>query len=433
MKKRQLQKEAPLATHNPNYPFQILSIDILGPYNESKKGRKFIICVEDVFTKWVEAEAYAKVNSKTVINFLRKSIFSRYGCPQTIISDNGPQFNCGTYRQFCGKLKINVFFTPIYHQQSNPVERRNQELKKILRTLLLGKDDNQWDTYLDEALRIMRTRKNQATGVTPARALFGYELAEAGDWTIPMFQNNQNEISKLSAQQRITQIQTNQNKYQNKYKGNPDDQTVNFEIGDNVMVREMRNLKAPFGPVWSGPCEIIRKESNLVYVVLRDGRPVTMHINDLRPAPPGNEAPTYLSDSDSEPPDRLSGKDLSDISLNRYNNHLAQSADVLELDTNESSSSTSSIITSNSSINSPPYHSSDEEDSTNSPIKSNFTNISESNNSRNSLTPNPTSSIDTIQPKVLKTYKKNPIKLRLRKTIKPKICTLPSCNCMKGC
>ena len=79
------------------------------------------------------------------------------------------------------------------------------------------------------------------------------------------------------------------------------------------MVREFRRLKEPFGPVWSGPFEIANKESDLVYVVLRDSRPVKLHVKDLRPAPGGNDAPQYNSeDSDSsstneEPTD----KDLS--------------------------------------------------------------------------------------------------------------------------
>lgn len=308
VKKRQYQKNAPLQAYTPRYPFEILLIDVLGPYNESRRGKKYILCVEDVFTRWIEAEAFPNVEAKTVTMFLNKQVFSRYGCPRIIISDNGSQFNSGTYRQFCEKYKIERFFTPIFHQQSNPVERRNQELKKVLRTLL-EKSDYDWDKYLNEAVRV---RKNQATGMTPAKALLGFELAEPGDWLTPMYLDNQLEQQQITYPERIQQATENQDKYQEKYVGDHPD--IIFEVGDNVMAREKRYLREPFGPVWSDPFQIIEKLSDLVYVVLRDGKPVKLHVNDLRPFPVGNPVPDLMADSDSESVDQeidpLQGKDL---------------------------------------------------------------------------------------------------------------------------
>ncbi|RVW75673.1 Transposon Ty3-I Gag-Pol polyprotein [Vitis vinifera] len=45
------------------------------------------------FSKWVEAEAYANIKDKDVTRFIWKNIICRFGIPQAIIADNGPQFD----------------------------------------------------------------------------------------------------------------------------------------------------------------------------------------------------------------------------------------------------------------------------------------------------------------------------------------------------
>lgn len=287
-KKRQVQKMAPLESHTSTHCFQKISIDILGPYNTTRKGRKYILCVEDIFSKWVEAESFACIEGRDVVKFLKDNIFYRFGVPDTIISDNGPQFKSKTYRQLCNQYKINTLFTPTYHQQSNPVERRNQEIKKILRILLLGKPDNQWDVYLPEALGILRTRKNAATGVTPAIALLGYELPGAGEWNTPFYRKERLNCQINPKHQRDQKIRECQESYQRKYTDSTKKPKVTFSPGDQVMIRELRQLKESFAPVWTGPHEVIAKKSNLVYEISRDGKFTSIHINDLRPCPLGN-------------------------------------------------------------------------------------------------------------------------------------------------
>lgn len=127
-----------------------------------------------------------------------------------------------------------------------------------------------------------------------------------------MYLDNRLEQQQLTYPERIQQATENQDKYQKKYVGDHPD--IIFEVGDNVMAREKRYLREPFGPVWSGPFQIIEKLSDLVYVVLRDGKSVKLHVNDIRPFPVGNPVPDLMADSDSESVDQeidpLQGKDL---------------------------------------------------------------------------------------------------------------------------
>jgi len=46
----------------------------------------------DYVSKWVEAVAASHNDAKTVVKFLKKNIFSRFGVPRILISDGGTHF-----------------------------------------------------------------------------------------------------------------------------------------------------------------------------------------------------------------------------------------------------------------------------------------------------------------------------------------------------
>jgi hypothetical protein len=72
------------------WPFAQWGIDILGPFPISTGQRTHIIVAIDYFTKWVEAKALASTMEFQVIKFMQVNIFSRFGIPKILISDNGP-------------------------------------------------------------------------------------------------------------------------------------------------------------------------------------------------------------------------------------------------------------------------------------------------------------------------------------------------------
>ena len=90
-------------------------MDIVGPLPTVAAQKKFLLVATDYFSKWVEAEAYASIKDKDVTKFVWKNIICRFGIPQAIIADNGPQFDSITLRNFCSELKIqNLYSTSCY-------------------------------------------------------------------------------------------------------------------------------------------------------------------------------------------------------------------------------------------------------------------------------------------------------------------------------
>ena len=81
-------------------------MDIVGPLPTAATQKKFLLVATDYFSKWVEAEAYASIKDKNVTKFVWKNIICRFGILQTIIADNGPQFDSIASRNFCSELNI---------------------------------------------------------------------------------------------------------------------------------------------------------------------------------------------------------------------------------------------------------------------------------------------------------------------------------------
>ena len=75
--------------------FDVWGIDFMGPF-PSSYNNKYILVAVDYVSKWVEAIALPTNDAKVVLNFLQKYIFTRYGIPRAIISNEGKHF-CNYY------------------------------------------------------------------------------------------------------------------------------------------------------------------------------------------------------------------------------------------------------------------------------------------------------------------------------------------------
>ena len=107
----------------------------MGPFPPSF-GNKYIIVAVDYVSKWVEAQAVANNDSRTVIKFLKK-LFSRFGTPRVLISDRGTHF-CNvqlqrTLARYNVKHKIS---TPYILKQMAKLKSRIGKLNKYLKNML---------------------------------------------------------------------------------------------------------------------------------------------------------------------------------------------------------------------------------------------------------------------------------------------------------
>ena len=71
--------------------------------------------VVDYFTKWVKVEALANIWDVDVKKFVCKNIVTRFGVSESLMLDNGLQFNSKAFCKYYNDLSIkNRYSTPAY-------------------------------------------------------------------------------------------------------------------------------------------------------------------------------------------------------------------------------------------------------------------------------------------------------------------------------
>ena len=79
----------------------------------------YILLAVDYVLKWVEAKATKTDDSKGVTNFIKSNIFSRFGIPRALISDQGTHFCNRTVETLLRKYNVTHKGSTAYHLQTN--------------------------------------------------------------------------------------------------------------------------------------------------------------------------------------------------------------------------------------------------------------------------------------------------------------------------
>ncbi|GLV33171.1 hypothetical protein CBL_10518 [Carabus blaptoides fortunei] len=138
-------------------------VTIMGPLPRSTSGNTYLVAFQDRMTKWVECRALRKATATTITKALRELVITRHGCPQTLITDNGTEFNNRSFKKTLASLSIQHQLTPVYTPQANPVERVNRVLKPML-AIYCQQDQKEWDKYLPELTLAINSCRHDSTG-----------------------------------------------------------------------------------------------------------------------------------------------------------------------------------------------------------------------------------------------------------------------------
>ncbi|XP_026566883.1 uncharacterized protein K02A2.6-like, partial [Pseudonaja textilis] len=161
----------PIATptrwESANAPWSRIHIDLAGPVH----GKMFLVVV-DAYSKWIDVAQLSTTTTLAITNVLTR-LFVTHGLPDSIVSDNGPQFASVEFSRFAANLGIRHIFTAPFHPASNGLaERAIRTTKEALARF--GRDD--WHHKLARFLMSQHSTPCAVTNKSPAELLMGRRL-----------------------------------------------------------------------------------------------------------------------------------------------------------------------------------------------------------------------------------------------------------------
>lgn len=203
------------------------------------QGKQYLV-VSDYYSRYLEIILLHTTTSEQVVQKL-KVLFARFGIPEQIVSDIGPQFTSEVWRNFCVLYDIQHITSSPHNPQGNGhAERAVQTAKRILK---------QEDPLL--ALMTFRATPTTSTGVSPAELLMGRKIRT----TLPTLQKNLKPKwpNKTKIRESDKTAKEKQAYYFNRRHGVKDLPVLNH--GDSVVLKLDEESK------WKGPATVMAESS----------------------------------------------------------------------------------------------------------------------------------------------------------------------------
>ena len=146
-------------------------------------NKEYLLLITDDYSCYPVVEIVTSTSATTVIPKQDK-VFSEFGVPDVVRSDNAPPFNSKEFASFADDLGFkHRKVTPTWARVNGEVERFVRTVKKVIKMARLEHKNKQ---ELNKLLRNYRATPHSTTRVAPATALFGRPMkTKLPEVTIP--------------------------------------------------------------------------------------------------------------------------------------------------------------------------------------------------------------------------------------------------------
>ncbi|CAB1107752.1 unnamed protein product [Ectocarpus sp. CCAP 1310/34] len=151
----------------PKGPGTVVGVDFFGPLPVTAKGNSYILLFTDRFSRRADmfAVTAAEFTARGTAHIFVNQYMTKWGCPTTLLSDNGLHFCSKLSMAIYEVMKIKKVTTSSYHPQTNGgTERVNHTMAQML-AVVVNEQQHDWDVHLPHVEFAYNNSVNQSTGL----------------------------------------------------------------------------------------------------------------------------------------------------------------------------------------------------------------------------------------------------------------------------
>lgn len=301
--------KAPIGSLKAGEPWDILATDYVGPLPITPRGNRYILVLTDHFTKFVEVIPVPDQTAEVCATKILNEFIARWGCPLSIHSDQGRNYESKVFKELCRMLEIKKTRTSSKNPRCNGVcEKYNATLIKMIKAYLCGEQEN-WDLNLGCLAGAYRATPNETTKVSPNLLTMGREIRLPAELVYGSTTVRGDKITSYGEYvDELRDKMRHAHEIARKHIGESASRTkeiydtklmVNYYSEGDAVWCLLENKKVGIShklePTYDGPFMIRKKISDINYILQLDkqGKEKVVHHNKLKPYE-GNQTPTWI-------------------------------------------------------------------------------------------------------------------------------------------
>ena len=152
----------------PMEPNERVHMDLYTDLKTQDSGNKHILVITDAFSKYVEMVAIESKHAEVIARAVFERWICRFGVPETLISDQGKEFDNKVIDELCSIFGTKKVRTSGYHPECNAqAEVYNKTIKNYMRAMLDNETTLQWETFLPSLALAYNTHVHRSTKESP--------------------------------------------------------------------------------------------------------------------------------------------------------------------------------------------------------------------------------------------------------------------------
>ncbi|KIN98838.1 hypothetical protein M404DRAFT_30992 [Pisolithus tinctorius Marx 270] len=199
----------PHETPKTPFPFQQVSMDLITdlPMSGEQKYDSILMVVDQGLTKAaLFIPCHKNIDSVGIARLFHQFIYSRFGLPESVISDQGPQFASSFTKELYKAIGVKTKLSTGYHPQTNgESERVNQEVEGYL-CLYCSEFPNSWAGKLPSAEFTHNSRVHSVHKMTPFSLILGYDPSPYPEKRLTPVPSIDKRLERLTSSQDVATL-----------------------------------------------------------------------------------------------------------------------------------------------------------------------------------------------------------------------------------